>query len=50
MLPDRRVCAGQSGKEPLDGLALQVGADWEQFGEVVTASEVVTGVGQGTAL
>lgn len=39
MSPGRRVCAGQGGKESPDGLALHVGADWVQVGEVVTASE-----------
>ncbi|WP_435091621.1 hypothetical protein [Micromonospora aurantiaca (nom. illeg.)] len=33
------VCAGQSGKELLDGLALQVVADWAPVGEVVNASK-----------
>ena len=46
MSPDRGVGAGQSGKEPLSALALQVGADWVQVGEVVTAPEVLTEAGQ----
>lgn len=36
------VCAGQGGKELLVGLALQMGADWVQVGEEVSAPEVLT--------
>jgi hypothetical protein len=46
MSPGRGVCAGHGGKEPLEGLALQVGADWVQVGEVVTAPEVLTEAGR----
>ncbi|MFI7075487.1 hypothetical protein [Micromonospora sediminicola] len=43
------MSAGQGGKGPLGGLALQVGADWVQRGEVVTAPEVLNGAKQATA-
>lgn len=39
------MCAGQGGKELLYGVTLQVGADWAQTGEEVTAAEVLTGSG-----
>jgi hypothetical protein len=43
MSPGGEVCAGQGGKKPLVGLALQLGAGWVQVGEEVSASEVLTG-------
>lgn len=46
MSPGQGVCAGQGGKEPLLGPALQLGADWAQVGEEVTAAEVLTAGGQ----
>lgn len=45
MLPGRGVRAGHGGNELLDGLALHLGADWGQVGEVVTAFEVLTDAG-----
>ncbi|MBB5476267.1 hypothetical protein HNR20_000772 [Micromonospora parathelypteridis] len=46
MSPGMGVCAGQGGEESLVGLALQLGADWVQVGEVVSAPEVLTGAGR----
>ena len=46
MFPDGGVRAGHGGKELLGGLALQLGADWVQVGEVVSAPEVLTDAGQ----
>lgn len=46
MSPSRGVSAGHGAKDRAGCHALRVGADWVQVGKVVTASEVLIGVGR----